>query len=61
MNEIEKLEAEHMAACSDYLDAEDTFDDARKARNATSKVLLIAARALDSALDYDKSIKDDYE
>lgn len=57
--EIEKLDKDYMAACRDYLDAEDTFDDARTARNAASKVMLIASKALDSAIHYDKSIKDD--
>ena len=44
--EIEKLDKDHTAACRAYLDAEDAFDDARKARDAATKVMLIYSRAL---------------
>ena len=57
MDKIGKLDKEHTIACRAFLDASDTFDDARKAREAATMVMLAAAKALNKAvkekLDYE--------
>ena len=50
MDEIDKLDKEHTYACRAFLDASDTLDDAREARHAANKAMLIAAKALNKAV-----------
>ena len=51
MNEIEELAAANTAAYDAYLDAADTFDDARKARDTAYAAYKAAVDALTTAAD----------